>query len=160
VPLGIHIDRQWLQYDTQFDYQYVPQIGDTVIYFPQGHIELLNHFPENRPPPWLQFSNKWPVVECKVENITYDFPTQIEYNRCFSVVASLTLLITRIPLRRYSQHGQIVTEFVVPRATRNNTNPYQTFEVTMRDFSTPDFLVPVHLYERAMHGNFNNNTNT
>ena len=47
VPEDIEIDRDIAESDTWTDAQYFPQLGDIVMYCPQGHAELLQQFTEN-----------------------------------------------------------------------------------------------------------------
>ena len=92
VPIGTHIDRSWIMIDTPQEQRYIPQIGDKVFYFGQGHKEYLRSFPENSSPPWLAFTRPWPVVECIVLSVAYDFPTFSEYKRCHSILIHLRYL--------------------------------------------------------------------
>ena len=77
VPLGVQVSRQWLQAQCATNHQYVPQVGDRVIYFPQGHVEALQLFAEDTAPPWLAFPAKWPLVLCLVTDVRFSFPTQV-----------------------------------------------------------------------------------
>ena len=100
VPMDAPVDRAWLQPDAQVEAQYCPQVGDRVVYFQQGHCDVLSSFAEHGSPPWLSFaSTDWPVVECVVRDIAYDFPTEKEFQRCRSVIARVTLAIARTPVR-------------------------------------------------------------
>jgi hypothetical protein len=95
--MGTDIDREWLQIDKQVETQYCPQIGDRVVYFPQGHSALLSEFPaRDRLLPWNSFHARWPVVECEVREISFDFPPTAELRRCQSVVATITLAIVKV----------------------------------------------------------------
>ena len=151
MPEGVFIDRKWLLEDTQCELQYCPQVGDKVVYFPQGHLELLQRFPENRPPPWLSFGLKWPVVQCIVRDVSFDFPTEREYRQCPSVLARVTLGLCGTPSKQsITSNNQIVVEFVAPRSTRNTQYTEHTFEVTIRNFHGPDCIVPYNLFARSL----------
>lgn len=152
VPLGTILDRDWLLVDVNNDAQYCPQVGDLVCYFPQGHIEHLNESPVATSPPWNSFPQKWPVVECRVTAVAYEFPTMVEYRRCHSVLARVSLQLEGVPLQwGLSSSGCIYSTFGPPRATRNSTDATAlTFDVTLRSNHLPDFLVPRHIYQRAL----------
>jgi len=100
VPLGTFIERQWLQEKRQLDYMYVPQVGDRVYYYPQGHQETLQFYPESTSPPWNSFAMKWCAVDCEVRDISYDFPTEGEHYKCPSVIVKLVLALCQIPQPR------------------------------------------------------------
>lgn len=155
VPVGEFIDRSWLQQDEPNDLQYCPQYRDHVVYFPQGHREHLHDFPENSAPPWISFGSKWPVIECRITQLSYEFPNQSEHRRCPSIVARIRLQVLGIPLKwgpggsssgitaaMYKEFGQL-------RATRHSTASELEFDVNLRSATAPDFIVPIHLYMRA-----------
>jgi hypothetical protein len=154
VPLGTEIDREWLQVDRQHDHQYCPQIGDRVVYFPQGHSALLSEFPaRDRLLPWNSFNDRWPVVECQVRHISFDFPPTAELRRCSSVVAAITLVILRAPdkWKLHPSTGYMQVDLIKPRVTRHRENAEQTFTVNIRNWDeVPDFVVPYHMFARAM----------
>ena len=151
IPFGITVDRAWLQEDRQYVQQYCPQVGDKVLYFPQGHVELLTSFPESSSPPWTSFGDTWPLVECIVKDVTYSFPTEREYRLCSSVIASLKLVIIRVPMKRtISATGQVSIQLIAPRTTRNTPKSETFFTVSLRNYHIPDFVIPSYIYERSM----------
>ena len=151
IPLGIDVDREWLQQSTQVDYQYSPQVGDIVYYFPQGHMEILQIFTESTPPPWLSFAQKWCAVECLVNNIIYDFPTSSEYRRCTSVLATLTLTILKVPQpKKASPAMPFYIDFVAPRATRHSQHIDQIITVTLRNSDLAEFIILKPLVDKAL----------
>ena len=136
----------------QVEYQYCPQIGDRLVYFLQGHQEMLSNFPEQRSPPWMSFAQQWPVVECIVREISFDFPDCNEYRRCKSVIAHVTLGIVRVPTKwtLAATNGLIHVDFSEPRVTRNSIHSKeQTFDISIRNDSYT-FVVPYFMFERAM----------
>eukprot|EP00981_Chlorochromonas_danica_P005087 scaffold1034_cov175-Ochromonas_danica.AAC.13 len=152
VPLETPIDREWLQWDSQSIHHYSPQLGDRVIYFPQGHKEHLQYYPMDVSPPWLSFQRKWPFVECEVRDIRYEFPNKQEHRNCKSVIAVLSLAVIRIPLKNIiTTHGQYITDLVEPRSTRHSTNKEIVFQVVMRNCNLPEFLVPTPIYLKSIH---------
>ncbi|KAJ1474319.1 hypothetical protein T484DRAFT_1832770 [Baffinella frigidus] len=55
------------------DQGFVPQPGDPVVYFHQGHLDQLMEFPETRAEqlPWEEYPDMKPVEMCEVERVTY-----------------------------------------------------------------------------------------
>lgn len=150
VPLDAQIDRSWLLLEAQSDQQYIPQIGDRVLYFPQGHMLHLNDMPEARSPPWLAFPTKWPVVECVVDYVKYSLPSRNEYSRCPSVIAHISLTLIGVPVKwGNSGPGHLYTAFSPPRTTRNSSQAYTKFDVSLRNLGAADFLVPWDIYYKA-----------
>ena len=61
-------------------------------------MELLQVFPEdNYSPPWVTFPQRWPVLECRVDSLDFDFPTCKEFRISPSVIARLTLTVVGLP---------------------------------------------------------------
>lgn len=151
IPIGTEIEREWLLSDSPSDYHYCPQVGDQVMYFPQGHLNHLNLIPEQKRPPWMSFPLKWPVVECQIVSISHDFPTHSEFNKCPSVIAKIQLQLTGRPLRWGSncRSGQIYSSFGSLRESRHTTPPNLQFEVSLRSSSLPDYIIPSYLYYRC-----------
>lgn len=101
-------------------------------------------------PPWLSFAQKWPLVECVVKDIKFEFPSSREMERCNSIVAKVTLVVTRIPTRyAITVTGQYLLDLSAPRTTRHSSNKEQSFEVSLRNCSLPEFLVPSEIFERS-----------
>ena len=154
VPLGTQIDREWLQTDKQEEQQYCPQVGDQVVYFPQGHSALLSEFPaRDRLLPWNSFNDRWPVVHCEVRDIIFEFPPAGELRRCQSVVATITLVIVRVPekWKLVPFQGNMLVDFAVPRTSRHKGNTEHVFTVSIRNWDdVPDFIVPYYMFARAL----------
>ena len=148
---GTDVNRNWLQSEALTP-QYSPQLGDKVMYFPQGHIQWLQQFQESSSPPWMSFPQKWPIVECEVRDIQYVFPdTAQEYKMCCSVKAKVKLAVVRIPVRNgITSNNQYVLEMAAPRATRHKAGQEITFTVTLRDWDMPDFLIPSDVFMRSI----------
>ena len=62
---------------------YTPQLGDKVVYFPQGHEGVLRDRAAAVAPPWNAFPEQWSMVLCEVISLEYEFPTheQVEAMR-------------------------------------------------------------------------------
>lgn len=152
VPIDHTVDRAWLQLDYQNEALYCPQLGDRVVYFPQGHRVHLSDFPNDMSPPWLAFPIRWPFVECEVRHLRYDFPTAQEHRWCQSVVAVLTLAVVRIPVRHaISANGHYLTDLAEPRVSRHSGSREHVFQVMVRNCNLADFLVPISIFQRAVH---------
>ena len=148
--IGLKLDRTWLQSFTPHESLYAPQIGDHVIYFPQGHKEQLQRFTEDVSPPWNSFPQKWPLVECIVRDITYRFPNDQELRWCNSMIAEVSLAIVGTPSRyNIAVTGQYMVSFVPPRSTRHNARE-QLITVTLRNTQLPDFLVLFEIFQRTI----------
>lgn len=97
---------------------------------------------------------KWPVVECRVAKINYDMPTMKEWGASNSVVARLTLVVIGQPLRWDGRsHDCLLSDFGMPRSTRNNSTSaiHYEFDVNYRlTQDTIDFLIPKHLYMKGV----------
>lgn len=76
---GLTFRRDWLQLTSLVGiYPYVPQAGDYVVYFPQGHSDFLR-ITELKEPAFLRQVARFVSLKCKVVNVTYAFPTLAEY---------------------------------------------------------------------------------
>ena len=154
VPTGTPIDRDWVLGEEQYSHQYCPQMGDRVVYFPQGHSSLLSEFPSRgRLPPWNSFTGRYPIVECEVRSLSYDFPPTAELRRCKSVVASITLVILRVPdkWKLHQNTGLLQVDLAVARTSRHKDKVEHSFTVDIRNWDdAPDFLVPYHTFAKAM----------
>jgi len=76
--------REWLLVTTppkNVDHGYVPQIGDAVVYFRQGHEEQLCDYPEAQcqraQQPWEEFRLR-PAEKCEIADIKYQIPATNE----------------------------------------------------------------------------------
>ena len=153
IPIDVCIFRDWALAEEPSDFQYCPQLGDSVIYFPQGHAEYLKSFQETAQPPWISFPAKWSAVECKVTSLQFDFPTQAEHRRSNSIIAIVGLKIIGIPLRKSGvSTNHFMTEFSCLSTRRSSLDnaEFSSFKVVMRkDAYVADFIVPSYLYHRA-----------
>ena len=154
VPAEIEIDREWLQTEKQSEQQYCPQLGDQIVYFPQGHSSLLSEFPaRDRLLPWNSFNERWPVVHCEVRDIAFDFPPAAELKRCRSVVATITLVILRVPdkWKLMPTTGNILVDLAIPRVSRHKGSKEHIFKVAIRNWDElPDFIIPFYMFSRAL----------
>ena len=152
MPMGTKINRAWLLDTAQRIHRYVPQLEDRVYYFPQGHVNALQQFPESSSPPYLAFAPKTCLVDCVVRQVTYDFPTQSDYSRCQSVIVNVTLAVVQLPLPRKSSNPNrpFHFDFTGPRTTRFSQVAEQVFTVTMRHCGLAEFLVLRDVVDRTL----------
>ena len=66
--------RQWLTRSCHPPLAYVPQVGDDVVYIPQGHEASLVRYPWDTLKPWQQWPEIWAAVQARVVGIQYSFP--------------------------------------------------------------------------------------
>ena len=143
--------RSWLTSTTRDDEgTFTPQMGDRVLYFPQGHEQHLQKFPETSRPPWNQMMSagggRCAVVECVVSQVQFTFPTAEDFRNCLSVVCKLRLEVTGVPSSADATSGVPLT-FDPPRVLRGRRPA--NFTVSMRKDELPDFLVLRHRYHAA-----------
>ena len=169
MPRDNDVNRKWLSrtnnqashYGTK---AYCPQVGDSIVYIPRAHYEILQKFPTGEySAPWKSWPTThqpWPVVRCKVVHVRYRFPYEMYYERrgrrksdgIKDVAIILTLEITGVP---YSCENRIfpwpAPVFTAPIASRTRSHE-STFEVTMFDTGLADFVVPEFLYTWRVKG--------
>ena len=157
--IGPDLDRDISCSDTLSASQYHPQLGDRVIYFPQGHLAVLENFKskfDNGSQPWRQFPQPWPAVECEVIELTYDMPNSAEYQHSTSVVANLKLKFVNRPSRWDGRsNDRLLVDFgpLVSRSTRHSSSAqFQlTFDVMLRLWDgVTDFIIPKHQYLKGV----------
>jgi hypothetical protein len=153
VPPDVVINREWAVAEEASDYQYCPQVGDTVMYFVQGHAQHLSSIHETAQPPWTNFPGRWQAVECRVTGVHYNLPTQAEHRVCNSVVATVALTIIGTPMHASGASSHhLLTDFSSTSTRRSHLDraEYCNFTVTLRKgMDLSDFLVPAYLYYRA-----------
>ena len=151
ISMGLELERSWLQQDAPNEFIYSPQVGDLVVYFPQGHKEQLTHFTESTSPPWVMFGQKLPLYECMVQDISYEFPSEQEFRKCKSAVAKITLVVLRVPSRTtLTNQGSYLVNFMELRSTRHSSNKSFTFDVKLRDSGLADFVIPAAIFEKSI----------
>ncbi|CAM9782808.1 unnamed protein product, partial [Hapterophycus canaliculatus] len=111
-------DRVWLTLDDPvkaMQHGYCPQVGEVVMYFPQGHEAYLRTFPENNTPPYKLFKGRPAVVRCQVKEMSFAFPTDHAEVGNQSVVCRLSLEVLGFPVRVSSS---VVTRTTIALASR------------------------------------------
>ena len=149
--IGTTLDRDIAGSDVVSTQTYYPQLGDIVIYLPQGHALMLRAYAENISPPWNQFPQRWPAVECEVVSVSYDLPTQGEYNKYGpSINVNLTLKIIGKPIKwdGRSVSERLLSDFGSARSTRQANSVFDIqFDIIYKAVDDlTDFIIPRHQY--------------
>lgn len=94
---GHTFHREWLQQRSLATTQsYVPQAGDYVAYFPQGHQVYRRVFHE-REPLFVARFRPYFALKCRVVSVRYVFPTLEEQSTCKSIKCELSLAVLAVP---------------------------------------------------------------
>lgn len=94
---GLKFHREWLQLvNLRSVHQYVPQVGDYVVYLPEGHPGYLNYGGMPTPRYYARLS-KFYAVKCHVADVKYVFPTAEEHPRCDTIKCELSLAVLAVP---------------------------------------------------------------
>ena len=129
--MSFEYDRDWLRsLDPTF-----PQIGDYMVYFPQGHIQHLLEFGDAELP-FTTFS----LCLCHVDGMETVFPHHTCH--CMSIVLRLTLKIVGVPSPEFQLTHQPIRAFVKP--PRNVELPQVV--VSLRNCDLPDYLIDYTKY--------------
>ncbi|CAM9632001.1 unnamed protein product [Scytosiphon promiscuus] len=142
-------DRVWLTLDDPvkaMQHGYCPQVGEVVMYFPQGHETYLRTFPENNTPPYKLFKGRPAVVRCQVKEISFAFPTDHAEVGNQSVVCRLSLEVLGFPVRVSSS---VVTRTTIALASRGEY-PLAYREDSLRDCGEADYLVSERRYNESV----------
>ena len=127
-PQIIDFSRAWLDFDEQLERHYVPQIGDKVYYFFQGHEDFLKEYwevldhdlaPKESMIPFLYNENMRNPTLCEVVGIEYGFPKvrnkkALKKNWILNVLTSVTLREKDgLEFKVQFSHGENVKAFLV-----------------------------------------------
>ncbi|KAL3673918.1 hypothetical protein V7S43_001605 [Phytophthora oleae] len=94
---GLKFHREWLQLvSLRSIHQYVPQVGDNVVYLPEGHPGYLNFGGMPNPRYYARLS-KFYAIKCRVVDVKYVFPTAEEHVRCSTIKCELSLVVLAVP---------------------------------------------------------------
>ncbi|CAI5738449.1 unnamed protein product [Peronospora farinosa] len=94
---GLTYHRGWLQLvSLRSIHQYVPQVGDHVVYLPEGHPGYLDYGGIPYPRYFAQLSRFY-AVKCRVSDVKYVFPTAEEHVRCDTIKCELLLAVLAVP---------------------------------------------------------------
>lgn len=101
---GHTFHRDWLQKLSLASTQsYVPQVGDYVTYFPQGHQDYLRLFPI-RGNAFITRFRKFFALKCRVVDVKYLFPTLSEYGNCSSIKCEISVAVLAVPSAAFSNN--------------------------------------------------------
>ncbi len=168
VPANSMVTRGWIVSESpKAGDMYCPQLGDEVIYFPQGHKRHLRKIPLCVPVPWSQLPAGVPSVACTVMKLSYGFPSENEYSISTSVVAKVSLKVTGLlnaPI--WNENGGSSSsngngrmqlsayESMIQAASDVESWPAPDipiyFDVYLRSCSEPDFLVLKEVFALSM----------
>ncbi|KAL7551928.1 hypothetical protein ACHAWF_015148 [Thalassiosira exigua] len=135
--------------------RYCPQVGDSVIYIPRAHDEVIKKFPvQDYLQPWNLWPkhSSWPVVRCSVLHVRYRFPYEVHYKtrakheRLYGVAAVLTLKVSGVPSESSRNYPWPGPTFLAPAPSRTRAHDSIEFEVTVFECDEEDFILPEYLY--------------
>ena len=135
----VQCDRSWLLNETPPVRTYVPQAGDRVVYFHQGHAMVLLHRPTGVEFPLYKFpSADWTAVLCVVESVGYSFPTA-------SAVGPICVdcCLRAVGVADGTQGDGLFRDLTAAETP-------EPFSVSFSPEDPVDFLIPVHRYEEAL----------
>ncbi|RLN93206.1 hypothetical protein BBJ28_00017721 [Nothophytophthora sp. Chile5] len=94
---GLTFHREWLQLVSLVTiHQYVPQVGDYVVYLPEGHEGYLR-FGGHRKPSYYGRLSKFYAVKCRVVDVKYVFPLADEFLKCSTIKCEISLAVLAVP---------------------------------------------------------------
>ncbi|GMF09828.1 unnamed protein product [Phytophthora lilii] len=104
---GLRFHREWLQLvSLRSIHQYVPQVGDYVVYLPEGHPGYLRYGGMPNPRYYAQLS-KFYAIKCRVVDVKYVFPTAEEHVRCSTIKCELSLAVLAVPTSAIQRTGDV-----------------------------------------------------
>ncbi|EQC36352.1 hypothetical protein SDRG_06457 [Saprolegnia diclina VS20] len=95
--IGLSYDRLYCQQILPQPQSYVPQVGDVVVYCPQGHEFYLRFHPSKTQPAYMTFPRKFAAVQCQIVHIAYTFPLVETYKPHQRVLMQLHLEVVGLP---------------------------------------------------------------
>ncbi|DAZ96791.1 TPA: hypothetical protein N0F65_005789 [Lagenidium giganteum] len=94
---GLVFHREWLQQGSlRQKQQYVPQLGDHVVYFPEGHQVYLRCWKGERPT-YMNQLRQFSAIRCRVVDIQYAFPLADDYSKTSTIKCQLKLAVLAVP---------------------------------------------------------------
>ncbi|KDO20632.1 hypothetical protein SPRG_12989 [Saprolegnia parasitica CBS 223.65] len=103
--IGLRYDRLYCQQVTPQPQTYVPQVGDLVVYCPQGHEFYLRFHPSKTQPAYMKFPRKVAAVQCQIVHIAYTFPLVETYKPNQRVLMQLHLEVVALPAVYFEDDG-------------------------------------------------------
>ncbi|OQS06899.1 hypothetical protein THRCLA_01069, partial [Thraustotheca clavata] len=102
---GYVYDRFYCQQVVSQPEQYNPQVGDVIVYCPQGHEFYLRFAPSKYQPAYMRFPQRYAVVQCRIVDITYTFPLVETYVDGQRILMQLHLEVLGIPSFYFHEHS-------------------------------------------------------
>ncbi|KAG1699672.1 hypothetical protein DVH05_012567 [Phytophthora capsici] len=182
---GLKFHREWLQLvSLRSIHQYVPQVGDNVVYLPEGHPGYLNFGGMPKPRYYARLS-KFYAIKCRVVDVKYVYPTAEEHVRCSTIKCELSLAVLAVPTTAVRSTGgseeQALEEETKEGASDTTTDLFNPESSPFAEFTSVDeqlspaasepsarfnfkvlyhsndvanFLVLDHIYESGVCGNW------
>ncbi|GLE10143.1 hypothetical protein PINS_up022138 [Pythium insidiosum] len=102
---GLSFNRDWLQVENPREMdQYIPQVGDYVVYFPEGHQAFLKHI-DSPSPPFLRLIARFHSVKCRVAAVNYVFPNRHEYAKSRAIRCEISLVVLAAPSSAFARRS-------------------------------------------------------
>ncbi|ETV71037.1 hypothetical protein H257_13465 [Aphanomyces astaci] len=96
--MGHQYDRLYCQQSVvSHELALIPQVGDTLVYCPQGHAVFLRSFPSKFQAAFRRLPRPFAVLQCHVVDIQFDFPRVELYPQQNRIVMQLVLEVTGLP---------------------------------------------------------------
>lgn len=130
--------RDWLRRSSHSK-SFLPQLGDYVVYFPQGHLQHLLEFGDAD----LPFTT-YSCCVCRVIGQSFAFPQHLCCSN--SILLRLRLQAVAIPDPESQHSNSPIQSFVQPPHILR----LPSFQVTLRDCGLPDYLVNLDTYSERM----------
>lgn len=119
---GLAYHREWLQLvSLQATHQYVPQVGDYVVYFPEGHLSFLR-YGELRHPSYFARLSKFYAVKCRVVDVKYKFPLVAEYAKCSTIKCEISLAVLAVPALQANVSSEVHDVIMSEAETKDEEN--------------------------------------
>ena len=136
---NVLLDTRWLLQTDENPLSCVPQKGDHVVYFPQGHADFLREFPSIGAPPWQSWNvAEWPYVLCELDEVAYAFPAPSVVAECVAngVAPKVPVLCYFSVIGAPKLDGSGAFDPLPAEARETNS-----FVATFQASDVPDFLV-------------------
>lgn len=100
---GLAFHREWLQLVSLSSiHQYVPQVGDYIVYFPEGHLAYMRYC-EMRHPSYFSRLRNFFAVKCRVLDVAYKFPLVESYAKSSTIKCEISLAVLAVPTSQVAQ---------------------------------------------------------
>ncbi|CAI5746194.1 unnamed protein product [Peronospora destructor] len=155
---GLSFHREWLQLvSLRSIHQYVPQVGDHVVYLPEGHPGYLDYGGIPHPRYFAQLSRFY-AVKCRVGDVKYVFPTADEHIRCDTIKCEILLAVLAVPTsavrRARDCEEQKQEEEIINNAGSDPTDLFKPESSPFAEFTSVDQELSPTVGESSVRFNF------